>query len=271
MQVSLTTSICNYFESLKAFRCWKTGKFYSLLLFSSTFLLMTSDVGLAIVPSHNIAQAPTRASINRPTLQLGSQGERVLELQAALKLLGFYSGAVNGVYREDTAMAVSRFKRAVDLPPDGIVDAMTWERLFPTQPIVTPRMSSPPPPSNLRDNFPVPTQIRATTTTTVANPSPPRSNPPTVTPQPRPTSPSPGQIPGVQYTAQGLPILRLGMRNAEVRKLQERLKQLGFLSGSVDGDFGPMTEAAVKAAQSRYGLEVDGVVGGATWEALLRR
>jgi peptidoglycan hydrolase-like protein with peptidoglycan-binding domain len=61
------------------------------------------------------------------------------------------------------------------------------------------------------------------------------------------------------------------MRNAEVRKLQERLKQLGFLSGSVDGDFGPMTEAAVKAAQSRYGLEVDGVVGGATWEALLRR
>lgn len=270
MQVSLTTSISNYFESLKAFRGLKTGKFYWLLLFSSTFLLMISDVGLAIVPPHNIAQAPTRAGINRPTLQLGSQGEWVLELQAALKLLGFYSGAVNGVYREDTAMAVSRFKRAVDLPPDGIVDTMTWERLFPTQPIVTRRVSSPLPPSNVRDNFPVPTQVRATTR--VANPSPPsRTNPPTVTPQTRPTSPPSGQIPGVQYTAQGFPILRLGMRNAEVRRLQERLNQLGFLSGGVDGDFGPMTEAAVKAAQRHYGLEVDGVVGGATWEALLRR
>jgi peptidoglycan hydrolase-like protein with peptidoglycan-binding domain len=271
MQVSLTTSISNYFESLKAFRGLKTGKFYSLLLFSSTFLLMTSDVGLAIVPSHNIAQAPTRAIINRPTLQLGSQGERVLELQAALKLLGFYSGAVDGVYRDDTAMAVSRFKRAVDLPPDGIVDALTWERLFPKQPIVIPTISSPPPPSHLRNNFPVPTQIRTTTTTRVANPSPPRSNPPTVIPQARPISPPSAQIPGVQYTAQGFPILRLGMLNEEVRKLQEILNQLGFLAGGVDGDFGPITEAAVRAAQRHYGLEVDGVVGGATWEALLRR
>jgi peptidoglycan hydrolase-like protein with peptidoglycan-binding domain len=31
------------------------------------------------------------------------------------------------------------------------------------------------------------------------------------------------------------------------------------------------TEEAVKAAQKRYGLEPDGVVGGATWEVLLRR
>ena len=61
------------------------------------------------------------------------------------------------------------------------------------------------------------------------------------------------------------------MRNPEVRRLQQRLKQLGFLTGDIDGDFGVVTEAAVKAAQQRYGLEADGVVGGATWEALLRR
>lgn len=265
MQVSLTTSILNYFESLKAFRCWKTGKFYWLLLFSSTLLLMTSDAVVAIVAPQQIAQATPRASISRPTLKVGSQGEQVSELQAALRLLGFYSGAVDGIYRQDTASAVSLFKRAVDLNPDGIVDAITWQRLFPTEPIFTPINSSPNPPSNLNSNFPVPTQTRQTTRAT--NPQPqPKPSPP-----PRTSTTPPGQMPGVQYTSQGWAILRLGMRNSEVRKLQERLKQLGFLAGDVDGDFGMNTEAAVKAAQQRYGLEADGVVGGATWEALLRR
>ncbi|HYW20634.1 MAG TPA: peptidoglycan-binding domain-containing protein [Nodularia sp. (in: cyanobacteria)] len=266
MQVSLTTSILNYFESLKAYRCSKTGKFYWLLLFSSTLLLITSDVLVAIVMPQGIAQATPRASISRPNLKLGSQGERVLELQAALRLLGFYSGAVDGIYGEDTASAVSRFKRVVDLSPDGIVDAITWQRLFPAEPIVTQRISSPNQPSNLRSNFPVPTQTSPSKR--VANPQPQRKP---ASPPPRPSTTPPGQIPGVQYTAQGLAILRLGMRNAEVRKLQERLKQLGFLAGDVDGDFGMNTEAAVKAAQQRYGLEADGVVGGSTWERLFRR
>jgi peptidoglycan hydrolase-like protein with peptidoglycan-binding domain len=61
------------------------------------------------------------------------------------------------------------------------------------------------------------------------------------------------------------------MRGPEVVKLQERLKRLGFLDGDADGDFGTSTEAAVKAAQQRYGLEPDGVAGGATWDVLTRR
>jgi peptidoglycan hydrolase-like protein with peptidoglycan-binding domain len=68
-----------------------------------------------------------------------------------------------------------------------------------------------------------------------------------------------------------LPILRLGNRGTEVVKLQQQLQKLGFLSGSIDGDFGATTEAAVKAAQTRYGLEPDGVVGGSTWDFLLQQ
>jgi N-acetylmuramoyl-L-alanine amidase len=45
---------------------------------------------------------------------------------------------------------------------------------------------------------------------------------------------------------------------------------LGFFDGAVDGVFGTETEDAVKAAQQNFGLDADGVVGTATWDALLQ-
>ncbi|MBR6525327.1 MAG: peptidoglycan-binding protein [Clostridia bacterium] len=56
-------------------------------------------------------------------------------------------------------------------------------------------------------------------------------------------------------------ILKLGATGAAVKDLQQKLKALGYLKGSADGDFGEMTEAAVKAFQQQMGLEVDGVAG----------
>lgn len=66
------------------------------------------------------------------------------------------------------------------------------------------------------------------------------------------------------------PILRRGSRGTAVERLQARLQAKGFLNSGADGVFGAATEAAVKAAQQRYGLTADGVVGPATWEALFR-
>jgi peptidoglycan hydrolase-like protein with peptidoglycan-binding domain len=45
---------------------------------------------------------------------------------------------------------------------------------------------------------------------------------------------------------------------------------LGFFDGVVDGVFGGETDNAVKAAQANFGLDADGVVGAATWDALLQ-
>lgn len=53
--------------------------------------------------------------------------------------------------------------------------------------------------------------------------------------------------------------LRKGSKGADVVKLQTRLKELGFLSGLADGDFGPATERAVTAFESANGLPADGV------------
>lgn len=287
MKGRLKACILNNSESLNVFRCAKADKFYWLLLLSSASVFLDFSSVVAITAPQKVAQqGNVRNNINRPTLKVGSQGESVSELQAALKLLGFYSGTVDGNYSNNTATAVSRFKQAVGLNPDGVVDATTWQRLFPREPVVGQTTSLP----NSTAGFPVPT-LPATNPTTQPRPTNPRPTTPQVVntrPEPRPinrrpvttptrqTTPrrpsSPAQqISGVQYTSGGWPILRVGMSNSEVTRLQTRLKQLGFLTGGVDGYFGAVTETAVKAAQKRYGIEPDGVVGGATWEAILRR
>ena len=56
-------------------------------------------------------------------------------------------------------------------------------------------------------------------------------------------------------------ILRRGAKGADVRELQERLAQLGFSPGNIDGSFGKKTEAAVKAYQTSRHLTIDGVAG----------
>ncbi|MFM2430206.1 MAG: hypothetical protein RLZZ511_1419 [Cyanobacteriota bacterium] len=64
------------------------------------------------------------------------------------------------------------------------------------------------------------------------------------------------------------PTLRLGAKGKDVIALQELLRDFGAFSGSIDGDFGPMTEKAVMAAQTKLKLTADGVVGVQTWTAL---
>ena len=66
------------------------------------------------------------------TLQLGSIGPLVEFLQNILKQLGYYSGAIDGVFGNNTRNAVIRFQRNFSLPQvDGIVGPQTWNALSP--------------------------------------------------------------------------------------------------------------------------------------------
>ena len=60
----------------------------------------------------------------------------------------------------------------------------------------------------------------------------------------------------------------VGDKGSDVKAVQERLKDLGYYSGSVDGDYGNGTKKAVKAFQKAKGLKQTGNVNSATADAL---
>jgi peptidoglycan hydrolase-like protein with peptidoglycan-binding domain len=64
------------------------------------------------------------------------------------------------------------------------------------------------------------------------------------------------------------PLVRRGDQAHPVPSLQYLLRANGR-SVTVDGIFGPNTEAAVRAFQQSKGLAVDGIVGPNTWSALI--
>jgi Putative peptidoglycan binding domain len=67
------------------------------------------------------------------------------------------------------------------------------------------------------------------------------------------------------------PLLQLGHQGHAVQRVQQALRDAGLFDDRIDGSFGRGTAAAVRQLQRSAGLEVDGVVGPATWGALDRR
>lgn len=62
--------------------------------------------------------------------------------------------------------------------------------------------------------------------------------------------------------------MKLGDNGSKVSELQLRLKGVGLYAGAIDGDFGPKTDAAVRAFQASKSLKVDGIAGPNTMRVL---
>jgi peptidoglycan hydrolase-like protein with peptidoglycan-binding domain len=138
----------------------------------------------------------------------------------------------DNVFGADVRNAVIAFQRRFNLTPDGVVGPATWNRLY----------------QAYRDtkNIEVP-------------------------PQPEP--PGPGPSPTPQYP--GTP-LRVGSTGENVRLIQSYLAAIhrtypSIPAPTVDGIFGPRTEAAVIAFQRQFLLTPDGIVGPVTWNELVRQ
>lgn len=61
---------------------------------------------------------------------------------------------------------------------------------------------------------------------------------------------------------------KLGSRGEEVRRVQQKLKSLGYYKGSVDGIYGVQTKNAVIAFQKNCGITADGIAGPKTLKYL---
>ena len=64
------------------------------------------------------------------------------------------------------------------------------------------------------------------------------------------------------------PILRLGSKGEEVKKVQKFLAGKDIYHGAIDGIFGPITQQAVIEWQGYCEIVKDGIVGKCTWATM---
>lgn len=157
---------------------------------------------------------------NDGLLQLGDSGTEVSDVQSRLSNLGYYQGAVDGVFGSLTESAVVAFQQAQGLNPDGVVGASTLQALSQSNVAAQPPAVVPPTPAQ-----PLPAQ---------------------------PTSPDPVPAPAPAPIAQLPPADTEGPYS--VLDLQWKLRNQGFYYGPLDGVMGTETQRAISEAQAEYGL-----------------
>jgi peptidoglycan hydrolase-like protein with peptidoglycan-binding domain len=183
-------------------------------------------------------------------LSVGSRGENVALLQAALEVNLIDTGTVDGIFGRKTDAAVREFQSSHGLVVDGLVGPKTWERLWQTTQTIDRIVTS------------VPLASPTNSFEPVQDPEPTRDFEFAVPELDR--DPAPNSTSDVNS---GQPLLSVGSSGTAVETLQEDLVRHGH-DLETDGIFGRLTEAAVKEFQVEHDLARDGIVGPKTWGAL---
>lgn len=98
------------------------GMNYKKVTFIVIFFIMFSIFGQTSMLKETKAFSPQ-------VIQHGAVGEDVIELQARLKHIGFYTGKVDGVFGWRTYWALRNFQYEFGLPIDGIAGQATKDKL----------------------------------------------------------------------------------------------------------------------------------------------
>ena len=182
-------------------------------------------------------------------------------VQQTLKDQGFYYGDVDGKKSADTTAAIRRYQIRNGLQITGEIDAETLRSLGIGAGAAhsTPRSqpATPPEEADARDDE-APTQSAE-----VYSQRPPAN----YNPQ---RAPSVEYGPGPRGVFDGTPyeIAPPDLQRHVVVGAQTLLARSGFYRSGIDGEFGPGTEAAVRAFQSRAGIAPDGRLNMETLAAL---
>jgi peptidoglycan hydrolase-like protein with peptidoglycan-binding domain len=206
---------------------------------------------LSVGPTASIASAgPPAAAVAAPGAEAAATGEQAIVLspgdegrQVALlqQRLGI---ATDGVYGPETAAAVRGFQASRGLPVDGVAGPETTAALKAPASVFVGVSSSVPAEGTVYEA------------------------PNSAAEAAEETAQAEERLAAMQEAGQagaGETSAPASGRESK-RTAVERLQQA--VGVTVDGDFGPRTEAAVRRLQARHDLDVDGVVGPKTWAAL---
>ncbi len=198
--------------------------------------ILTTDGTITTIPATPTpTPAPVTPTPTPKSLQRGFTGsDAVRAVQKRLKELGYYKGSADGDFGPATEEAVKAFQKANGLTADGKVGEKTLAKMNGTSAV------------SAKDANSGTSKATAKPTTKVTN-----------TPKPTATPDLTKDI-----------YLELGSRGKKVETLQRRLIELGWLSGSVTGNYDETTEAAVSAFQKKAKLWVDGKAGPDTLKKL---
>ncbi len=197
-----------------------------------------------------VAQASEGAS-NSTVLRSGDRGDRVRQLQQRLQAAGVYDGPLSGVFGERTEAAVRRLQEQRGLTVDGIAGPATWSALESSAAAAS--SSAPTAASTRRWQQ----KLQALG---YYRQAPNGEYDDTMRVAVRRFQGDRGlAIDGIigPATSQALTD---ALDPATVRALQTRLQEGGFYEGSIDGIWGPQTQAAVSAARDVYGVSVSDLV-----------
>lgn len=107
-----------------------TSRYKPMVLLSFVFMLVGAVGWLGTMQSFPIHDANTVQAFGKTTLRVGARGGDVYELQGRLKYLGYYKGAIDGIFGWNTYWAVRNFQYRFGLKIDGVVGPATKNKLY---------------------------------------------------------------------------------------------------------------------------------------------
>ena len=173
---------------------------------------------------------------HRP-LRFGSTGDDVKQLQTQLTELGYYKGKISGNYLEATKKAVEQLQKKNHLEVNGVADPDLQDMILSKR--ITGKNDTPDEATTPAPNLS--NYLVDDNENTVAVPDEP-----------------------VAFSKK----LKSGSKGKLVKKMQQRLAELGYYDGPISGSFQKYTTRAVKALQTQNGLESTGVVDETTWNLI---
>lgn len=220
-------------ETLKAVRSFqkKNGLTQDGICGGETQALLLGTGGLSASATATPTASPTPTPL--PTFQLpeskvsqGSRGDDARLVQERLIALGYLTDEADGVFGTQSVKALKAFQEKNGLNADGVAGSGTYAVLFSYLALRA-------------DYIPTAAPIATPDVTAVVTPAPSYE----------------------PVTRENVVVIRQGTMGEAVRRLQQRLTQLGYYDSVQDGVCKADDVAAIRAFQRMNRLDVDGVAG----------